>query len=225
MANNVIDFHFDFLSPYAYLAWTQIHDVARRHGATVRPVPTLLAALLAHGQTRGPAEIPAKRVYVFVDTLRTARHLGVPFGPPPAHPFNPLLALRACSVVDGDAQRRLIDALFAQTWGGGVDGQRVGCDAADKLARAAATANLDDKDLVARAHSDEAKNALRKHTDAAIARGVFGVPTMTTGDGPSRFFWGYDAFPALERHLAGLENISDADVEQWGALPQAATRF
>lgn len=221
----VIDFFFDFLSPYAYLAWTQVHEVARRHGASVRPVPTLLAALLAHGQTRGPAEIPAKRVYVFVDTLRTARHLNVPFGPPPAHPFNPLLALRACSLVDGDDQKRLIDALFAQTWGGLARG----CDTAEKLAEATKTAGLDgDRSgggLVERATGDLAKANLRKNTDAAIARGVFGVPTMTTGPGPSSFFWGLDAFPALERHLAGKENISDADVEKWAALPQAASRI
>ncbi len=221
----VIDFFFDFLSPYAYLAWTQVHEVAHRHEATVRPVPTLLAALLAHGQTRGPAEIPAKRVYVFVDTLRTARHLNVPFGPPPAHPFNPLLALRACSIVvdhEGpDAQRRLIDALFAQTWGG----QNVGCDTAEKLAQAARAARLDDSSIVERANSDAGKGMLRKNTDSAIARGVFGVPTMTTGPGPSSFFWGLDAFPALERHLAGNENISDADIEKWSGLPMAASRI
>ena len=62
MSDPTIVFHFDFLSPYAYLAWTQIHAVAARHGRTVTPVPTLLAALLAHGATKGPAEIPAKRV-------------------------------------------------------------------------------------------------------------------------------------------------------------------
>ena len=74
----MLRFHFDYLSPYAYLAWTQIHALAQRHGRTVEPVPTLFAALLAHGGTKGPAEIPAKRIYVFKDALRTARLLGVP---------------------------------------------------------------------------------------------------------------------------------------------------
>jgi 2-hydroxychromene-2-carboxylate isomerase len=217
----VIDFRFDFLSPYAYLAWTQIHGLARRHGATVRPIPTLFAALLAHGQTRGPAEIPAKRTYVYVDTLRSARHLRVPLGPPPAHPFNPLLALRACCVVDGDEQRRLIDALYAQTWGG----QGVGCDTPERVAQAAATASLDAPALLAAATSEPAKATLRQHTDDAIARGVFGVPTMTTGPGPSQFFWGLDALPALERHLKGEENITDADVLKWIDLPQAVSRI
>src|SRR5262249_60031058 len=88
---NPIDFHFDFISPYAYLGWTQIHALAARHGRAVRPVPTLFAALLNHSGTLGPAEIPLKRVYIFKDALRTAQVFGVPLEPPPSHPFNPLL--------------------------------------------------------------------------------------------------------------------------------------
>lgn len=88
-----ISFHFDYLSPYAYLAWTQLHALAAQDGRDVLPVPTLLAALLDHSGSRGPAEIPAKRVYIFKDALRSARVLGLPLAPPPRHPFNPLLAL------------------------------------------------------------------------------------------------------------------------------------
>src|SRR5215468_8820411 len=104
----MITLHFDFLSPYAYLAWCALPALAERYGQTIRPVPTLLAALLAHGQTRGPAEIPAKRVYVFKDTLRSAALMGVPLSPPPSHPFNPLLALRVAGLVEGPAQNALI---------------------------------------------------------------------------------------------------------------------
>src|SRR5262245_43770609 len=78
-----IDFYFDFVSPYAYLGWTQIHALAARHGRTVRAVPTLFAALLNHSGTLGPAEIPLKRVYIFKDALRTAKVFGVPLEPPP----------------------------------------------------------------------------------------------------------------------------------------------
>ncbi len=216
-----IDFHFDFLSPYAYIAWTQLHALAARHGAQVRAIPTLLAALLAHGNTRGPAEIPAKRVYVFVDTLRSARHLGVPLAPPPAHPFNPLLALRAAAIVDDrDQQRRLIDHLYAATWGGGG-----GCDTVEKVQAAASAAGLDGAALVQRAQSAEAKQRFKQHTDDAIAAGVFGVPTMRTGEGPACFFFGFDAFGALERHLSGHENIVDDDILRWQQLPATSSRL
>ena len=115
-----LTFYFDLGSPYAYLAWTQIHAIAARRHATVEPTPVLFAGLLnAHGQ-KGPAEIPPKRIYVFKDTLRRARRLGIPLSPPPSHPFNPLLALRASSLeLPEDRRRALVDALFRATWGGG----------------------------------------------------------------------------------------------------------
>lgn len=211
-----IELHFDFLSPYAYLAWTQIHTLAAAHGREVMPVPTLFAALLTHNQTRGPAEIPSKRLYVFKDSQRTARALGVPFAPPPTHPFSPLVALRASSVLDGEPRRRLVSALFDATWGGGD-----GVDTAEKVARQASLAGLDGPALVARAGTEEAKAKLRAQTDLAIDRGVFGVPTMWV-DG--ELFWGYDSFPHLSRFLDGRDPLTPEDVAKWAHVTPSARR-
>src|SRR4051812_14938048 len=118
-----IEIHFDYLSPYAYLAWTQIHRIAEKHGAEVEPIPVLFAGLLQHHGTKGPAEIPAKRSYLFKDILRLAHAFGVPIAPPATHPFNPLLPLRASSLdLDAGVRRRLIDGLYAATW---AEGKRV----------------------------------------------------------------------------------------------------
>jgi 2-hydroxychromene-2-carboxylate isomerase len=57
-----IDFYFDFISPYAYVAWAEVQRIAAEHECTLHAYPVLFAALLnAHG-TKGPAEVPAKRV-------------------------------------------------------------------------------------------------------------------------------------------------------------------
>src|SRR4051794_28665758 len=93
-----IRFYFGYLSPYAYLAWTQIGSLAVRCRRVVEPIAVLFAALLNASGGVGPAEVPAKRRYVFLDTLRTASVFNVPLLPPPAHPFNPLLALRVSSL-------------------------------------------------------------------------------------------------------------------------------
>ena len=212
----MIRFHFDYLSPYAYLAWTQIHALAARHGRTVEPVPTLFAALLAHGGTKGPAEIPAKAVYVFKDSLRTARLLGVPLLPPPSHPFNPLVALRVSGLAQGDDQRRLIDALFQATWGGGD-----GVETEEKVARVADAVGFDGDALVARAATPEGKDRLRSATEAAIAAGVFGVPTMLA-DG--ELFWGYDSFGHLDRYLAGADPLRPEDLARLASIRPTATR-
>lgn len=205
-----LDFYFDFISPYAYLGWTQIHALATRHGRTVRAIPALFAAMLKHSGTLGPAEIPLKRVYLFKDTTRTARHLGVPLAPPPSHPFNPLLALR---VATADPSREVIDALYRAVWGGG-GGVETEAAVASALASRAT-------DLIAAANAPATKQKLRAATDAAIAAGVFGVPTVIA-DG--ELFWGVDSFPHLERFLAGDDPITPEDVDAFMRLVPSANR-
>jgi 2-hydroxychromene-2-carboxylate isomerase len=212
-----IRFLFDYLSPYAYIAWTQVHALAERHGRQVEPVPVLLAALLGAYGHKGPAEIPPKRVYVFKHVLRTARRLGLPLTPPPGHPFNPLLALRASSLPLPHPQRRaLIDRLFDATWAGGP-----GVTDASVVARLATEAGLDGEAIVAEAGSPAAKALLRAQTDDALAAGVFGVPTILVGD---ELFWGYDSFLDVEQHLAGEDPVTGAELDRWADLPRQADR-
>jgi 2-hydroxychromene-2-carboxylate isomerase len=212
-----LEFYFDFISPYAYLAWTQIHELADRYAAAVVPKPILFAALLDANATKGPAEIPSKRLWVFKDTFRRARYLGVPFAPPPAHPFNPLLALRLASAeVDTPVRRRLIDVLFAATWGGGQ-----GVADEPTVERLLREANLPADALLAEARSPALKAKLRAETDGALARGVFGVPTLIV-DG--ELFWGLDAFDHVARRLEGRDVLVEGEVERWRDLPVAAQR-
>jgi 2-hydroxychromene-2-carboxylate isomerase len=216
-----IRFLFDFISPYAYLAWTQIHALAERAGAVVEPEPVLFAALLnAHGQ-KGPAEIPAKRLYLFKDVLRRAARFGVPIAAPPTHPFNPLLSLRAASLpLPAPERRRLIDGLYAATWGGGG-----GVEGPDEVAAVAAAAGLDGAAVVQGAQGPEAKARLRAQTDAALAAGVFGVPTMIVGD---ELFWGTETLQDVEAHLRGedpVQRAGAAALERWAAITASARRI
>jgi 2-hydroxychromene-2-carboxylate isomerase len=217
-ADREITFHFDFLSPYAYLAWTQIHSIALRHGREVRPIPTLLAPLLAEGGTKGPAEIPAKRVWVFKDTYRSAKVLGVPFAPPSAHPFNPLLALRTSSVpMPEPDRRRVIDAFYREAWGGG----RRPLDDRDVVATVLRELDLDADTLIANATSDAGKARLKAQTEEAIRLGVFGVPTMFVDN---ELFFGLDSFGHLELRLQGKDPLDDDALEQWQHLGATAQR-
>jgi len=208
-------FCFDYISPYAYLAWHRIHGLAECHGRTVQPVPILFAALLNHHGHKGPAEIPSKRVYVFKDVVRTAAVQGVPLQPPPSHPFNPLLALRLTTAVTEPVQQRaLIDALFHATWGGG-DG------VTDPDAVAALAEEVGVSDAVARATDPAVKEAVKQATADALAAGVFGVPTVLV-DG--ELFWGVDSLDHLERFLAGRDPVTPELLDQWADLPASAGR-
>lgn len=197
-----LDFHLDFISPYAYLAWTQIDRIAAAHRREVNLVPVLFAAMLDSFGTIGPAEVPAKREYVYLDIHRKAALLGVPMRMPPRHPFAPLISLRAATSFEDRAERaRAVAALYRATWetGRGVDTEALVAEALD-------AARLDGAAAVARASTPPVKASLLRATSDAIARGVFGVPTVSV-DGQT--FWGTDALPTLEAYLRGADPITD----------------
>jgi 2-hydroxychromene-2-carboxylate isomerase len=203
MAARVIRFSFDYISNNAYLAWAQLPALAARFDCAIEPVPVLFAGLLAaHGQL-GPAELPAKARWMAKNVARKCLQLGVPINPPAFHPFNPLLALRASSLpLEPPARRALVDALFRAVW---VRSLHVSEPAV--VERVADEVGLDGAALVAEAGRPDAKERLRRQTDDAIARGVFGIPSMEV-DG--ELFWGYDDFPYLELFLAGKDPLAAA---------------
>jgi len=206
--SSTIGFYFDYESPNAYLAWTQLPKLANRYGFTVDPVPILYAALLdANGQL-GPGEQPTKGRWMSKNMLRKASLLGVPLNPPAFLPFNPLLALRMSILPLEDRIRRaLIDALFEAVW---VRGLHV--SDATVVEGVATEIGLPGSTLVAQAQRAEIKSQLRVQTDEAIAKGVFGVPSMVVGE---ELFWGYDDFPYLELFLAGKDPLSATEWQKW----------
>jgi len=197
--SSAIRFYFDYESPNAYIAWAQLPALAARHGAVVEPIPVLYAGLLdAHGQL-GPGEVPAKGVWMMKNLARKAALLGLELNPPAFLPFNPLLALRVTLLAGNDQQSALIDALFRAVW---VRGLHV--SEPPVVERVLVELGLDGAHLVARAQDPEIKARLRRNTEAAVGRGVFGVPSMEIGD---ELFWGYDDFPFLELCLAGNDPL------------------
>ncbi|AGC47772.1 2-hydroxychromene-2-carboxylate isomerase [Myxococcus stipitatus DSM 14675] len=217
MALAPLRFCFDYLSPYAYLAWTRMPALAARHGRVLEPVPVLLAGVLNATGNIGPAEVPAKRGYIFKHTFRIAHELGVPFGPPPSHPFVPLLALRVTAAVDDlEARARLVSTLFAQVWGGGN-----GAETPEQVATALQAAGLDAPSLLAAAQRQDIKDRVRRNTDEAIAAGAFGVPTVIA-DG--ELFFGLDSLGHLELFLRGEDPLKSEFLERWKNLPATASR-
>jgi len=214
----MVELFFDFISPYSYLAFTQAKALGARVGREVEPKPVLLAGILNALGTKGPAEVPARRAYLVKDLLRAAHRAGVSISLPPTHPFNPLPALRVAALDGPPALRwRIVDALFAATWGGGD-----GIEGPDRVAAVLREAGVDPSDLAVRAAA-EGKERLRRNTDDAIARGAFGVPTLFA-DG--EMFFGFDSFPSLEAFLRGEDPAAQnpALVAKWATLPASATR-
>jgi 2-hydroxychromene-2-carboxylate isomerase len=205
MAQRTLRFIFDYESPNAYIAWTELPRLEKNYDLSVQPVPVLYAGLLdAHGHV-GPGEIPAKGRWMGKDVLRKSVRLGVPLNPPAFMPFNPLLALRVTLLDFTDEMlRRVIQALFEAVW---VRGMHVSEPAV--VEQVTNELGLPGAELVAQAQAPEIKALLRRQTDEVAASGVFGVPTMEV---EGELFWGYDDFPHLELFLAGKDPL---DLERW----------
>ena len=183
-----ITFWFDPISPFAYLAFEQLPQVLEGCTYAVDYRPVLFAGLLAHWGQKGPAEIEPKRAWTFRHVAWLAQQQGAPLDAPAVHPFNPLSLLRLA--VACGPNRRVVEAVMRHVWIGGADAAD-----ADRLA-ALTEALAPARDATAA----EVKAELRAATDAAIARGVFGVPSFEL-DG--RLFWGIDALPMLRAALLG----------------------
>jgi 2-hydroxychromene-2-carboxylate isomerase len=212
-----IDFYFDYLSPYAYFASREISALCERHGVELRLRPVLFAGLLNHWGQRGPAEIPPKAVHTAKECMRHALTRGIPFRPPRHHPFNPLSALRtSLAAVSGENQAGVVRAIFDLGWAEGGD---IG-DAAE-IVTALDAAGLDGPALVDAADSQTARDGLRRETELAVQRGVFGIPTMIAGD---ELFWGLDQLSYLELFLEGKDPLAGVNFDDFDFRGPSAWR-
>jgi 2-hydroxychromene-2-carboxylate isomerase len=190
---HTIDFHFDTLSPYAWLAFDRLPQALEGLIVAVNYQPLLLAGLLAHWGQRGPAEIAPKRDWTYRQVLWLAQQQGTALQLPQPHPFNPL-ALQRLAVAAAPAghtpSRRTVELLFRHVWC-----RAAGSDPNEPVALAALTAAVAPQRDPA---SAQVKAELRARTDAAVAAGVFGVPTLVW---QGKAFFGHDALPMLRAAL------------------------
>jgi 2-hydroxychromene-2-carboxylate isomerase len=209
-----LQFWFDPVSPYAYLAFEHQPQALEGLSYSVDYRPVLFAGLLKHWGQKGPAEIEPKRAWTFRQIAWHAHRLGIPIATPAQHPFNPLALLRllmACAPEGGTPNRRACEAVLRHVWRGGADANEAARLAA--LRTQLAPAREPDADAV--------KQALKDATAQAVALGVFGVPTIAV-DG--RLFWGLDALPMLAGYLRGDAWFAGPDWDAAGVAPPGVSR-
>jgi 2-hydroxychromene-2-carboxylate isomerase len=196
IVTTTIEFFWEPGSPYTYLAATQIEALARETGARVNWKPFLLGKVFEARGTRLPASVPAKAKYMFVDLRRWAEQYQVPLRFPEVFPVHSLLASRAAiAAADLGAESAAARAILGAYWG---QGQDISQEAV--LLGALNGAGLDGAGILARTQEPGVKDRLKQYTEEALARGVFGAPTMFAGEA---MFWGNDRLDHLRRVLQG----------------------
>jgi 2-hydroxychromene-2-carboxylate isomerase len=193
---STLTFWFDVHSPWVYLASFRVGDIARGHGLPLRWRPLHLPKLMDEIGGIKPLEASPQRVAWFQQDIQDhAELIGVPLRYHPHYPLRNSRALRACILAEDDCKaeafvRRVLKGYWAE---------EADITDLDQLAQWGAESGLDPEAVKAAAVSENYKQRLDANTSDAIARGVFGVPTVDTG---TRLYFGNDRLDLLDRHLS-----------------------
>ncbi len=194
--SRTLEFFFDYGSPYSYIASAVVPDLAQRHAATLVYRPMLLGGVFKETGNQSPMyeEVAAKRTYGMRALRRAAAYHGVPFEHNPHFPINTLALMRtAVAAQHAGVFDRFHAAIYSAIWVKGLD-----LGNATVVADVLGTAGLDAAQIAERAQTPAVKDELRATTEEAVARGVFGAPTLFFADEP---YFGVDHLPFLERAL------------------------
>ena len=190
------EFWFDFGSPAAYLAYTQIPSIEAETDAKAVYRPMLLGGIFQATGNHSPATIPAKGNYIFDDFSRFAKRYGVPFNNNPHFPINTLLLMRGASGMLQQQPEQFsayCSAVFQAIW---IDALNMNDPAT--VGAALHKAGFDPQKLMALANDQVTKDALKASTTEAVSRGVFGAPTFFVDD---QMYWGQDRLDFVKEAL------------------------
>lgn len=198
-----LEWWFDFSCPYAYLSSVQVEALAARTGAELDIRPMLLGGVFR------AREVPQKLFNALGaekarhnanDLVRYARLFDASYEMPAGHPFRTVEALRTLLVVGPTMP--MIHSYYRKYW---VEGRDISSE--EVLTEVLTEHGHDAQKVLAEIQSDAIKTDLRKRTDEAIERGVFGAPAFFVDD---QLYWGQDRMHYVERALGGTWPIPDA---------------
>lgn len=198
--SKTVDFIFDFGSPNAYLAWKALPAIAARHGASVKLIPCLLGGIFKATGNQAPgvafSGVKGKLDYEMLEMRRfIAAHGLTAFRFNPHFPVNTLLLMRGQIA----AQRAGVGGPYLEAMLKGMWEDGLKLDDPEVFVAAADATGLEGAALLAATAEAEVKAELVANTEAAVARGVFGIPTFFVGD---EMFFGKDRLGQVEAELS-----------------------
>ncbi len=189
-----IEFYFDFGSPTAYLAFTQLQLIAERQKANLIYCPILLGGVFKATGNNPPASVPAKGKYMMVDLQRYADKYKVPYKRNPYFPINTLSLMRgAVSYQEEGDFLKYVNVIFQNMW---IDPKNLNDE--EVLKKVLIDNNFDINDFMKRISDQNIKNKLISNTENAVKKGAFGAPTIFVGD---EMFFGQDRMEFIENSI------------------------
>ena len=200
MSKPRVSFFYDFVSPYTYLASTQIEALGKKHDVEVSWEPALLGGIMKATGNTPPAMLAARADYMMKDLYRWSAHYGVPFEFSPHFPLNTMAAMRAALGVRlraKDGFSAFNAHVFRAAW---VEGKDV--SSKDVLGDIATKCGIAPEIVLAANDAPNLKVLLKEQTERAVSLGAFGMPYVVIEDGDSREgYFGNDRLPLVEARL------------------------
>ena len=179
------DFYFDFISPYSFLAHKEIIVLERKKSIKIRYKPILLGGLHNLHGIKAPAFIPAKAKHMVRDCKLVAEKNNINFKFNSYFPIKSLNLMRGVFVADEDNFKSYyIDSIFNSIW---QDGLNMNDEII--IQKVLKNLNINPKTFLLRTSSSGIKDLLKKKTNEAYEKGVFGAPTFISNN---KVFWGQD---------------------------------
>lgn len=191
-----VEFYFDLGSPYSYLAYYRLLQMAEQQEIQIVYKPILLGGVFKATGNRSPIEIPVKGVYSILDMQRWAEYYQIPMQMNPHFPMNTLTLMRILTGVQllhlekfEQVLKLLFDAMF---------GTPQNLNEPTVLAEVLKPSGFSVEDIMSMVQSEVVKQKLITETEQAIQRGIFGAPTFFVGD---EMYWGQDRLHFVEQAL------------------------
>lgn len=189
-----IDFYFDFGSPTAYLAFTQLQLIAKRNGVNLIFHPILLGGIFKATGNSPPAAVPAKGIYMMRDLQRYAEKYQVPYERNPFFPVNTLSLMRgAVSYQNNGDFERYVNVIFHNMW---VEPKNLNDE--NVLKKVLIDNNFEYDDFLKRITDQKTKDQLISNTEKVVQKGAFGAPTIFIGE---EMFFGQDRMDFIEQYI------------------------
>jgi 2-hydroxychromene-2-carboxylate isomerase len=198
--SKIIDFYFDFSSPYGYLASKRIEQIATAHNHVVVWHPILLGAIFKVTGQAPLTEAPLKGDYALMDFARSAREHNLDYKHPEVFPIGAVAACRATLWLrDADQASNTQTSEFIQAVFHAYYADEKDITNPSVLGEIAVSLGIDSAQMLNALSEQFVKDALRGEVDKAIAAGVFGSPVMIVD---KEIFWGNDRLEQLDHWLA-----------------------
>ncbi len=177
-----IDFYFDFISPYSYLAHKKIVSLNLRKNFKYNPI--LLGGLHNLGKITAPAFNERKMKNMKNDCILIAKKKKIPFKWNEKFPLNSLYLMRGCLLIKENQKEKFIDVCFESYWKDNID-----ISIKENLIKILANCKIDEDTFSKGIEDQRIKDELKKLTNLAFDKDIFGAPTFVVNN---KIFWGQD---------------------------------